>query len=105
MKEASLYSDIEVRIPEAAGILSSANGGAEKAADIIADLYDRVILLTGTSSYTWWDAALVLLREGLEAVVIIRCLFSENRPDGCGKMDLDWCRWRCRCKYRHGAYS
>ncbi len=76
VKEASLYSDIEVRIPEAAGILSSANGDAEKAADIIADLYDRVILLTGTSSYTWWDAALVLLREGLEAVVIISALVA-----------------------------
>lgn len=30
----------------------------------------------GKSSYTWWDAALILLREGLEAVVIISALVA-----------------------------
>ncbi|WNS82291.1 FTR1 family protein [Domibacillus sp. DTU_2020_1001157_1_SI_ALB_TIR_016] len=76
VKDASLYSDIEVKIPEAAGLLSSQNPDNERAAEMIAGIEARLAPLADASSYTWWDAALVLLREGLEAVLILSALLA-----------------------------
>ncbi|WP_052728581.1 FTR1 family iron permease [Domibacillus tundrae] len=76
VKDASLYNDIEVVIPEAAGLLSSKEVDSEKAADMIAGIENRLLPLVESSSYTWWDAALVLLREGLEAVLILSALLA-----------------------------
>ncbi|OLN22510.1 hypothetical protein BTO30_09395 [Domibacillus antri] len=76
VKDTALYADVEIIIPEAAGILSSADGDAVKAADLIAGIAERIEPLTAATSYTWWDAALILLREGLEAVIIISALIA-----------------------------
>ena len=70
-KNASLYQKIENDLPLLVSELSKTKIDDQK---IISQLYDfkqQIALLQGDTSYSFWDSALILLREGLEALLII----------------------------------
>lgn len=75
-RDSKLYNDVETKIPTAISLLNSKNGDKEKAKTIVIGLHDRLTPLLARTSYTAWDAALVLLREGLEALLIIAALLA-----------------------------
>ncbi len=75
-RDSKLYSDIETKIPIVISLLSSANKDTDKAIDILSDLKTRLQPLLTTTSYSFWDAALILLREGLEALLIVVTLLA-----------------------------
>ncbi|WP_409304062.1 FTR1 family protein [Peribacillus sp. SCS-155] len=70
-RNSKLYSDVETRIPEAISILESKKPDATEAKSIVTDLRDRLTPLSVSTSYSVWDAMLILLREGLEALLIV----------------------------------
>lgn len=71
IKDAKLYNDVENKIPSAIGKLESKNPDYEQADKIINDLRNRLKILTTSTSYTFVDAMLILLREGIEAILIV----------------------------------
>lgn len=75
-RDSKLYSDMETKVPTAISLLQSKNIKAEEAKAIVADLNTRLLPLIDDTSYTTWDAALILLREGLEALLIVATLLS-----------------------------
>ncbi|MEK4534033.1 FTR1 family protein [Peribacillus sp. FSL K6-1552] len=75
-RDSKLYSDMETKVPTAISLLQSKKIKAEEAKDIVSDLNTRLLPLIDDTSYTTWDAALILLREGLEALLIVATLLS-----------------------------
>jgi len=75
-RDSKLYSDMETKVPTAISLLQSKNVKADEASEIVTDLNTRLQPLLGETKYSMWDAALVLLREGLEALLIVATLLS-----------------------------
>jgi high-affinity iron transporter len=75
-RDSRLYSDIETKIPTAISLLSSKNVDAAKAADIVQDIDARLAPLLSKTDYSLWDSALILLREGLEGLLIVVTLLA-----------------------------
>ncbi len=70
-KDAALYTKIESQVPLLAGKLTSEEADSKKISGDIASLQQQIELVKESTSYTFWDSALILLREGLEALLII----------------------------------
>lgn len=75
-RDSKLYSDIETKIPAAISLLNSKKVDQAGAKSIVQDLYSRLAPLTSKTDYSLWDAALILLREGLEAILIVGTLIA-----------------------------
>lgn len=75
-RDSKLYSDMETKVPTAISLLQSKKVKSEEAKGIVSDLNTRLLPLIDDTSYTTWDAALILLREGLEALLIVATLLS-----------------------------
>lgn len=75
-RDSGLYSDMETKVPTAISLLNSENVNADKATDIVKDLEDRLAPLLSKTSYSLWDAALILLREGLEGLLVVATLIA-----------------------------
>jgi high-affinity iron transporter len=75
-RDSSLYSDIETKVPTAISLLNSENVKADKASNIVKELNDRLAPLLSKTSYSLWDAALILLREGLEGLLVVATLIA-----------------------------
>ncbi|MFJ7512800.1 FTR1 family protein [Peribacillus simplex] len=75
-RDSKLYSDMETKVPTAISLLQSKKVKAEEAKGIVSNLNTRLLPLIEDTGYTTWDAALILLREGLEALLIVATLLS-----------------------------
>lgn len=75
-RDSKLYSDMETKVPTAISLLQSKKIQAKEAKEIVSNLHARLLPLIDDTSYTTWDAALILLREGLEALLIVATLLS-----------------------------
>ncbi|GHI00263.1 Fe 2+/Pb2+ permease [Neobacillus kokaensis] len=75
-RDSKLYNDIETKIPAAISLLNSKMVDTDKAGEILKDLQSRLVPLTSKTDYSLWDAALILLREGLEAILIVGTLIA-----------------------------
>ncbi|RIN13855.1 hypothetical protein BU075_12350 [Mammaliicoccus vitulinus] len=76
-KNGTLYTKIEQQIPQFAGQLNQDNKD-----DIQAHLErinHEIKSTISKTSYTFWDAALILLREGVEALLIVMALLTVTR--------------------------
>ncbi len=75
-KNASLYTQLENELPLMIGQLSNSGYDVEKADDQLQDFKQQIALLQTNDSFSFWDSALILLREGLEALLIIMALLT-----------------------------
>jgi high-affinity iron transporter len=75
-RNSQLYSEIETKIPTAISILSSDKVDGPKALAIVKDLNTKLEPLISKTNYSFWDSALILLREGLEGLLIIATLLA-----------------------------
>ncbi|PIC76324.1 transporter [Sporosarcina sp. P19] len=75
-KNASLYSELENELPLMIGQLSNSGYDLEKAERQLQNFKQQIALLQTNDSFSFWDSALILLREGLEALLIIMALLS-----------------------------
>jgi len=80
-RSASLYKKLENNIPLIAGKLASSGQDMAALRNQLKG-YGQEIALLQQKSYSVWDAALVMLREGLEALLIVSALISYLKKTG-----------------------
>ncbi|WP_339323823.1 FTR1 family protein [Paenibacillus sp. FSL W8-0194] len=78
----SLYTQVENQMSEVSGYLLSTPPRSQEALQVIENMQSSLAEVAGSHSYTAWDAALVLLREGLEAILVIAALLSYLKRSG-----------------------
>lgn len=76
------YTAIENEMAEASGYVVSNPPNTAKATEVVTRMINRLEPLTATTSYTAWDAALILLREGLEAILVLAALLAYAKKSG-----------------------
>lgn len=75
-KNAGLYTKIESNIPLLVSDLSKNTVDEKRITESINSFIKEIELMQTTSNFTYWDSALILLREGLEALLIIIALLA-----------------------------
>ena len=85
-RNGSLYTKIESDMPIIASDLLKSSVDQEAITKKLNTFRTEIELIQGDSDYTVWDAALILLREGLEALLIILALVSFLNKSGQKKM-------------------
>ncbi|GLC88817.1 FTR1 family iron permease [Lysinibacillus piscis] len=75
-RNGSLYTKIESDMPIIVSDLLKSNVDVPTVQNKLQTFRTEIELIQGNSDYTLWDAALILLREGLEALLIILALVS-----------------------------
>jgi len=85
-RNGSLYTKIESDMPIIASDLLKSSVDKEAITKKLENFRTEIELIQGDSDYTIWDAALILLREGLEALLIILALVSFLDKSGQKKM-------------------
>ncbi|MFK4302708.1 MULTISPECIES: FTR1 family protein [unclassified Paenibacillus] len=76
------YTAIENEMTETSGYLLSSPPNTVKAIQTLDQMLERLRPLTEERSYTAWDAALILLREGLEAILVLAALLAYAKKSG-----------------------
>ncbi|MEY2366006.1 FTR1 family protein [Lysinibacillus capsici] len=85
-RNGSLYTKIESDMPIIASDLLKSNVDQQAITKQLNTFRTEIELIQGDTDYTIWDAALILLREGLEALLIILALVSFLNKSGQDKM-------------------
>ncbi|WP_233189599.1 FTR1 family protein [Sporosarcina sp. P7] len=75
-KNVSLYTELENELPMMIGQLSNSGYNLDKAVYQLKNFKQQIALLQTNDGFSFWDSALILLREGLEALLIIMALLS-----------------------------
>ncbi|WP_231293306.1 FTR1 family protein [Sporosarcina sp. P33] len=75
-KNAALYTQLENTLPLIIGQLSNKGYDVQAADRQLQDFKQQIALLQTNDNFSFWDSALILLREGLEALLIIMALLS-----------------------------
>lgn len=76
ISSASVYASTENRMTEAQSYLLSNPPDLAQAGRVIGQMLADLEPVTAKTSYSAWDAALVLLREGLEALLVLAALLA-----------------------------
>ena len=84
-QSASVYSDAERDLATINAMLSANPPDYDKANKIINNMVGYLTPLASKSEYTYWDAAMILLREGLEALLVVIALLSFVKKSGSEK--------------------
>ncbi|ANU26197.1 FTR1 family protein [Planococcus versutus] len=81
-KNASLYSEIESELPLLVGELTRDDVQASAVSEKLDSLKQQISFIQQDTEYSFWDSALILLREGLEALLIISALIAFLKKAG-----------------------
>ncbi|WP_419871632.1 FTR1 family iron permease [Candidatus Pristimantibacillus sp. PTI5] len=82
LRSAAVYSSIEIRMAEVGGYLVSDPPEAEKAEQLVARMLSQLEPMMQETKYTAWDAGMILLREGLEAILVLAALLAYLQRSG-----------------------
>jgi len=88
-KNASLYTKIESDMPIIASNLMKDAIDEKDIKSQLNNFKQQIQLIQGDQNYSFWDSALILLREGLEALLIIIALIAFLKKSGQTHME----RW------------
>ncbi|HET7521736.1 MAG TPA: FTR1 family protein [Bacillales bacterium] len=90
-QSAEAYTATENHMTEALSLLSSNPPQMEKAADVISGMKAQLRPLAVETDYSFWDAAIILLREGLEIILILAALLAFlNKTNNSNKRPWVW---------------
>ncbi|WP_342471037.1 FTR1 family protein [Ureibacillus sp. FSL K6-3587] len=81
-RNGSLYTKIESDMPMIANSLMKSNVDAEHITQNLKKFKTEIELLKADTNYSFWDSAMILLREGLEALLIIVALAAFLKKSG-----------------------
>lgn len=81
-RNSSLYTKIESDMPILVSDLLKSQVDEESVKSKLDTFRTEIELIQGDTDYTFWDSALILLREGLEALLIILALVSFLNKSG-----------------------
>ncbi|WP_081972223.1 FTR1 family iron permease [Paenibacillus borealis] len=76
-----VYANIENESTAVTGYLLSDPPKLAEAQEIMDNMLTELTPLAGEQTYTAWDAALILLREGLEAILVLAALLAYLRRE------------------------
>ncbi|NGQ95132.1 iron permease [Brevibacillus sp. SYP-B805] len=87
-QSAAVYSDSEKDIVTASAMLEASPPDYAGASRVLDGMIRYLTPLAEKSSYSLWDAAMIILREGLEALLVVTALLAfvgkSNQPKGKG---------------------
>ncbi len=81
-RNGTLYTKIESEMPIIVSDLMKSSVDGDKLKTQLNQFKTEIQLIQGDSNYSYWDAALILLREGLEALLIILALATFLEKSG-----------------------
>lgn len=81
-QSASVYSDSERDLVIIQAMLAASPPNYQQANKIIDNMIKYLTPLASKSEYTYWDAAMILIREGLEALLVVIALLSFVKKSG-----------------------
>ncbi|MGG3467266.1 FTR1 family protein [Neobacillus pocheonensis] len=81
-QSASVYSDSERDLVTVQAMLNANPPNYKQANQTIENMVKYLTPLAEKSSYTYWDAAMILIREGLEALLVVIALMSFVKKSG-----------------------
>ncbi|MEH7097252.1 FTR1 family iron permease [Neobacillus vireti] len=84
-QSASVYSDSEKDLVTIQAMLSANPPNYDQTNRVIDNMVNYLTPLANKSEYTYWDAAMILIREGLEALLVVIALMSFVKKSGTGK--------------------
>ena len=84
-QSAKVYSDSERDLVIIQAMLAANPPNYTKASNLIDNMINYLTPLADKSEYTYWDAAMILLREGLEALLVVIALLSFVNKSGAAK--------------------
>ncbi|MFD2880432.1 FTR1 family protein [Paenibacillus rhizoplanae] len=76
-----VYASIENESTAVTGYLLSSPPKLDQALTLLDTMLSELTPLAGEQTYTAWDAALILLREGLEAILVLAALLAYLRRE------------------------
>lgn len=82
ISSSSTYTAVENEMAEAQGYLVSTPPNWNAASTTVQTMLDQLTPITAKTSYTFWDAAVILLREGLEAILVLAALLAYAKRSG-----------------------
>ncbi|MEW4371493.1 FTR1 family iron permease [Paenibacillus kandeliae] len=82
ISSSSTYTSVENEMSEAQGYLVSTPPNWDQATTVVNTMLDELTPITSKTSYTFWDAAVILLREGLEAILVLAALLAYAKRSG-----------------------
>ncbi|QAY66909.1 FTR1 family iron permease [Paenibacillus protaetiae] len=82
IRSAAIYDKIEIEMSAVSGYLLSDPPSADKAKQTISQMRDQLRPMAEQTTYNAWDAALILLREGLEAILVLAALLAYLKKTG-----------------------
>ncbi|OBZ08772.1 iron permease [Bacillus sp. FJAT-26390] len=82
LRSATLYNSIEISMAEVGGYLLSDPPAAGKAEELIGKMLGQLEPMMQETRYTAWDAGMILLREGLEAILVLAALLAYLQRTG-----------------------
>jgi high-affinity iron transporter len=80
----SIYEKLESEMTRASSLILSGPGSRPAAMDVLAVMLGQVEQLRASAGYTAWDAGFILLREGMEALLVLAALLAllKKAPTG-----------------------
>lgn len=81
-QSASVYSDSERDLVTIQAMLAANPPNYDQAVKIINNMVQYLTPLANKTEYTYWDAAMILIREGLEALLVVIALMSFVKKSG-----------------------
>ncbi|WP_017814144.1 FTR1 family iron permease [Paenibacillus shenyangensis] len=82
ISSSTTYTSIENEMSEVQGYLVSSPPAWDKANNVLSTMLGELTPITSKTSYTAWDAAIILLREGLEAILVLAALLAYAKRSG-----------------------
>ncbi|WP_308635168.1 FTR1 family iron permease [Paenibacillus silvisoli] len=82
LRSGTVYRDIENRMTEASGYLVSVPPQTDKALETIAGMKAQLTPMLEEASYNAFDAGAILLREGVEAILVLAALIAYLNKSG-----------------------
>ncbi|CRK81511.1 FTR1 family iron permease [Neobacillus massiliamazoniensis] len=84
-QSSTVYNDSERDLVSIQAMLSADPPNYQQAEKTIDNMVKYLSPLADKSQYTYWDAAMILIREGLEALLVVIALMSFVKKSGEGK--------------------
>ncbi|AFM40370.1 high-affinity Fe2+/Pb2+ permease [Desulfosporosinus acidiphilus SJ4] len=87
-QSAAVYSDSERDMVTVNAMLSANPPNYQRAIQLLDQMINYLSPLASKSGYTFWDAAMILIREGLEALLVIAALLAFVKKSGQSKGNI-----------------
>ena len=75
-RSSQAYTRVESDMTEAQALLLSVNGDRAQTLSLLQEMTESLVQSSGKSQYTIWDAGIILLREGMEALLVLAALLA-----------------------------